>query len=455
MDKIASKLYNSFEKDRDNIADTLNETNDYHVLMEIIKCIQEKYPNENEIWYKLCVGLKGDDANKFSAIYEIPTKQLIDCLAIIFQIYNINKIDEVGAGVGLLTALLQKKFDVDGYNVKLVASDNCSSDCTNISLDFTTIIKKDISDIVLQHNKNLNPPDAVICCWPIEPMMEQIHDLIKSKHVKIIVIITDVRQKSILPKKSNIELEEYRIFDLPIYQCSYLDVYENNKVDGLYSRSKTFVLIRKDLNDINLNDILSGALYEKKEINNDKINVKINVKIKLLDLATLKRIPYWMCELKTNEELNTANKIFELIKINIKFLKKEIPLWIPNLDLLIFWYIRKNKKMFPLKIKTTEKLIEYKEMITNMNPEKIKKYKDNNILPSWIQSNYIDMYFWLMFSVPENDDQKWKDNITEFNHKFNQVYGYRAGPSMSFMSSFFENNSNNLLFTDFIPTNFV
>lgn len=421
-DSLEDKLYNALSEDRESLVDILSEMNDYDTLKDVISKIEKKHSDKNEVWHDLCTGKIGDETNKFSAIYEIPTKQLINSLTIIFQIYNINKIDEVGAGMGLLTSLLQKKFDEDYYKVKLLASDNCSSDVTNIPLDFTKIVKKDVSDIIFQHKKNLNPPDGVICCWPTtKEIWKQISDLIKSKCAKVIILITEIRQKSVLPKEFKGE-SDYRIYDLPIYQSSYLDVYENNIIDGLYSRSKTFILVRKDLEEFDLTEILSPNLYERKEIDPSRIA--------LLDLAIIKKIPYWICALKTEEELKAAKKIFESIKKNSRFYKKEIPDWIPNMDLLIFWYSRKNKKMFPIRINTEEKLREYQDKVINMTPEKIKKLKDDGDLPDWISPSYIDMYFWLMYSVPDNDTGKWKENIGKFNQKFNQVYGYRAGSEM-------------------------
>lgn len=419
-------LYKTLLNDRENFINILSNINEYNNLKNTIKKITDTYIYTNDLWHNLCVGKNGNNNNKYSAFYEIPTSQLIDSLSIIFQIYNIKKIDEVGAGMGLLTALLQIKFNNDNYNAKVLASDDFSLEHTSIPLDFTRIIRKDVSDIILQHNQNLDPPESIITSWPkCKNQINQLDNLIKSNYLKIIVIIDEITEKenwlAIFKKNPN-----YNVFDLPIYQYSFLDSHQNNKIDGLYSRSHTFVLIRNDLNNVDLRKILSPYLYESKEINPFRIT--------FLDLAIVKNIPFWICELNSDNDINIIKNILKSIQIKSSFLFKGIPLWIPNLDLLIFWYTRMLIKTFPIKIKTEEKLIEYYNIVIDMSDEKIIKLKEDNILPQWISKNYVDKYVWLMYSVLD-DDTRWKNNLIEFKRKFTRVYENTIRNYSSILSS--------------------
>lgn len=428
-------LYTALTDDRENLPSVLSKINDYYVLKDIITSIEKKYEDNYDIWRELCIGKVGDSSNAFSAICEIPTKQLINSISLLFQMYDIRNIDEVGAGMGLLTRLLQEKFDEDNYKVKLLASDDGSSDITNISLDFTRIIKKDVSDIILQHNMNIDPPEGIICCWPLESMTNQFIDLIKTQFIKLFVFTVEIRSKYILSKEFNkIALEcGYKVIKLPILQSSYLDIHKLNQFENLYTRSITFVLIRKDLADIDIFNLLSEYIYEYKEIDSKKIMLQ--------DMAITKNLPFWICTLDNDIKLNVSMEIYNSILTNVNIYEKKIPDWILNLDLLIFWYERTNKKKFPLKINTSQKLEEYYDKVTNMTPEKILSLKKDKILPEWVPENYVDLYFWLLYSVPESDNDKWKENIVVFNHKFNQVYGYRADSAMYMLANIFKTNN--------------
>jgi len=431
--KYAKKLYETMINNRDNMSDVLEKMNSYSILKQVIIEIEKKYENIDDVWHDICMGKLGNQTNKCSAIFEVPTKELIDTIAILFQIFNIKKIDEVGAGIGLLSSLLQKKFKKDDYDVKLLASDDGSSDNTNIPLDFTTIIKKDISDIIIQHNKNLNPPEAIICTWPKKTkkkkMEKQFIKLLNTEKIKIFVFTNDIRHNFAISKNFETDALKlgYKIIKLPIRQISYLDFFSKNQFKKLISRSFTFLVIRKDLLDIDIISLLSDNLYKYTKID--------PIRIALQDLAITKKIPFWICTLEKKNDLKTAMGIYNSVIKNRKIIQKKIPNWIPNLNLLIFWYTRINKNRFPLKIKTEKKLIEYYNKIINMTPFKLSQFIKDGIVPKWMTYEYVDKYFWLIHSVPKSDNGKWKENVTLFNRKFKKIYLYSAGPQMNIFSN--------------------
>lgn len=415
MDNLNSpeiELYNGFTKNRENLVDIIDRINDHNTLKETLLKIEEKHPNNKHILHDLFLGEYGGDENKFSAIYEIPTKELIDSIFTIFKMYNITNINEVGAGMGLLTALLQKKCDMYNYKVELQASDSCRSDLTNISLDYTKIIKKDISDVIMQYEKNLNPPDGIICSHPLSfTMIEQLYDLIKSNYAKIIILITDVFETE---KRLMLGLSycNYNVYYLPIYQCSCSDKYKNSNIKNLFSRSYTTVLVRKDLKKIDLPKILEPNLYEIKTIHPLETN--------LLFLATLGKIPRWLSELENKNDLRIVINIIQEIFIYGSRGNKKIPDWIPNIELLSVWYHLIWGDMLPVKINTGEKLQEYYDLIHTPLDKLVK----DNIIPQWLvdlnSKPYINLYFWLMYTISEdNNDNEWKKNRYNFAVKIN------------------------------------
>jgi hypothetical protein len=349
-------LYNTLLNDRENLIPVFEQMNDYFELKEIIKQLESE-KKELDVLYKLCNGHIGNKY-KSSAIYELPTRQLIESIAMLFQIFNIRNIDDVGCGMGLLSALLKKQFDKDNYNVELIASDNGSSDSTNIPLSFYPIHKKDIYDIVIQHENNLEPPDGIICTWPINKMENNFNELIKNRYIKMFIFIDDIKYTNILSDRfvKLVEENKYTIIKLPIYQICFLDYFSNNIIE---CRSTSTIIVKNELLNefINFYEILSPNLY--KYSNYDELNIDFN------DMAIIGKIPFWIAQLQLTNEKNIITSIISYLDIiNHKF----IPLWIPNMELLIFWFIQFIKKMFPSHINNVEMLYQYyNRTITRVN----------------------------------------------------------------------------------------
>ena len=383
------KLYNTLTEERDKFPDLLHKINDYRKMSNIIKKLEKK--KDINIWYKLCYGLIGKVNNKYSVIYEIPTKQLINSIALIAQLYDIKQIDEVGAGLGLVSNLLQKKFIEDEYKVDITASDNYTFNETSLSLDYVDIIKKDMTDIVWQHKNNIYPSDMVLCFHPLKKSMyNELIEMINSNYIKIIVVVSNIRTNELIftEDKINIIKDNYDIINLPIYQINYLDIFENNNIKDLYTHSITKIFIKKDINKLSNEDIYD--LVKENLYNYTKIDKK---RIILQEYALQKLVPFWV---SSDKYINEIEMIY-----NIFIYNKYIPLYIPNIKLLIFWFIQSQLNIFPLKISTKERLISYYEMFTE---------KKN--IPEWIPPYLVNSYIWLYYSE-DNIDNLSVDDIVK------------------------------------------
>lgn len=309
-----TKLYNILLNEREKLPDFLYKINDYKKLSNIIRKIEKK--NDKNIWYDLCLGLKGKVNNKYSAIYEIPTKQLLDSIVLIAQLYNIKQIDEIYAGLGLITNLLKKRFDEDDYKIKITASDNHFSNETSLSLDYTNIIKKDVSDIIWQCKNNVYPPDMIICAHPLgKDMYNEIFKLIESNNIKIIIIISNLRTNKILVSK---KFNDYTVINPHIYQICYLDIFEINNIEKLYTRSVVNIFIRNDVNKINdkdLYNILQNNLYNYFEIDSKRIILQ--------EYSLNNMVPLWVTQEKYKNNIDIIYNIF--------LVTKYIPQFITNL----------------------------------------------------------------------------------------------------------------------------
>lgn len=387
-------LYNVLANNRDKLLDIYEEIYDYPIFSKIISDITTKYDKCVDVWNKLSCGMIGDKDNKFSVIYEYPTRQLVDVIILIAKMYNVRCIDEVGAGIGLLTAVLEKRFGKDKYYVKITASDNNSSELTSVDLDYTRILKKDITDIILQHKLNIYPPDMVLCAWHSINMEKQFNMLIKEKCVKIFIFICkidDNYDKLIAIGKKN----GYDVFRLPIYQVSHYD-YPN---DVLPCRSITYAFVMS--NKLPLDKLLKNYTYEEKVVSKKKIS--------MLDMCYVKKFPKWGKTLDDNQ-IEKISKMLFITK------HTKMPMFIPNQKIFTFWFIRTIAHKFPLNITTEQDIIKYYDLVIDMSEQKMTDLVEKKILPPWIKLEYVDYYLWLEFST--SNDTKWKTDLDEFLNKY-------------------------------------
>jgi hypothetical protein len=216
-------------------------------------------------------------------------------------------------------------------------------------LTYYPIHKKDVYDIVIQHENNLEPPEAIICAWPTYKMEKKFNDLIKNRYIKMFIFIDDLKYEELLSKKfvKLVEESKYTIIKLPIYQVSYLDYYTTSIVE---CRSTTTIVIKNELlnESINFQEILSPYLYKYSKY--DELNMEFN------DMAIIGKMPFWIVNIQSKDEKMIISMIINYLDlINHKY----IPLWIPNMELLIFWFIQFSKKMFPSHINNVEMLYQY------------------------------------------------------------------------------------------------
>lgn len=382
----AELLYDTMVNNRQNIPNVLSLMDDYYQLTNIIKCIEHKYNLEPEIWMKLCLGEIGNSLNKTMAIYEIPTKQLLDTMSYIFNKYNIKHVEQVGAGLGLLTCQLNKYC-----NVECTASDNNDSIKTSYNSNYIHIRKKAISDLTYQLKNNMVKTEAVIMAWSdIETKSnnDEFGQLILYGKLKIILIIHKNQNVHYLgPYLHKILYAGYNIQTLPILQLSCYDYFLKNSLN-IKCQGITTILIHNSLDSkmfIDNNNLYIPQLY----------NVS---KLLFQDLYLLNKVPEWTVLHDVEEDFN---KIVEILTYS-----KTIPQWIPNMKLLNFW--KKYNIKFPLNIHSTELLEQYYEEVETLN-----NFTVGTNFPNFVTNKYIaEIYLWVKYSVlPEDTDWKTSEQI--------------------------------------------
>ena len=121
-DSVTNELYQILTSKRHELIDFLNEYGSYETLKESVKKINDSNILGGETFLKLLHGMGGFEMNKQSAIYHIPTLELIESIATIVKLFNVNNIIELMAGQGLLSGMLKNKYQ-DQEEIKFDTTD--------------------------------------------------------------------------------------------------------------------------------------------------------------------------------------------------------------------------------------------------------------------------------------------------------------------------------------------
>lgn len=354
----------------------------------------------------LFLGKIGNEINKQTAFYELPTFELLNVIIFLCKSCGLNQIEELASGIGLLSTMLKY------YNNDIIINTTDGNRWIETSNKLCNVKSKLFLEYYFDNNMNFDDK-LLIISWIPDNEMEDFIILLQHKHPLYIIIIGNILNK----KKYNCIYEKlkqlkYSFCGIPVKQICYKDYYCNNK----YNNYKSMLLFAT-LADININKLLITLKIDLGHCLTKKINLISDNEI-LDDVIINYEKPNLL-------NIDTKNKIVELYEI-FKYIHSNslnIPNFIDNFNDFKIWYIKASVKKYPLNITTKEKFNEYIDCLKILlDTNGLNILKENFIIPDWIDDlTTAEKFIWLDFSTTKKEwKQSFEKFIDEF-YKFNTV----------------------------------
>jgi len=201
------------EKRFRNLPKYLSKNGSYHELKKQIIEFEEINPLVNKLEMLL-----SDKCGK-CLIYEIPTKELINCLSKLFQEMGIKSLLEAASGLGLLSCMLD---DIcKSLSIKFEASDKYDAWFNPTDIIYDKMIDKSLDKYMAGF-----VPDAVIISWIHPNFEEDVLDLMTKHPIQNLFVVGEGLGKSCISDRFNFYMEKYgykltRVPALTICKCDY------------------------------------------------------------------------------------------------------------------------------------------------------------------------------------------------------------------------------------------
>lgn len=407
---------------REKIVDKLYQNYCYDYLIKIFTEINNENntqfciePNDKHVYRYLTGSYKNSLYDK-SALNWIPSQELINGILSLALHFGINHIEEIYAGMGILSALLKK----ENSHLKITSSDTFESNDTCNQLGIVPIARRAPSDFIYYKQLNENYPQMIISSYyppcGIDQstfFLEEISNLILTKNHSIIIII--------LPNTYTFIYDIFyhhlidREYDLFTYHTKAIDKYFflSNLMKKQYSTGTLLhILIKKELlltSETEIDEILFDAIIPTKYIDTHCRQTKwFTFFYDKLSMKLIKSI-YRNCDFKKHVVDSKIKKIMDNT-ILLNKLKLNIPQYIYESDEFLFWSDCIVKRLYFVFNDRKSFYSFYIDAIRVVNEISRKEYN----FPLWI--NTIEsMYIYLFFkhTLP---DGNWKTNRTIFKN---------------------------------------
>ena len=435
---VAEGFYNCLIRERTKLCDYLKTDIRYvyyHNLIRIMKYINEKYNKfgQDNLIGDLLMGKVGLECNKQSAIYEVPTLQLIVTVRAILGVFDFcTSVEEIMAGQGLFASLFEHYLKLD---LKYNATDGMCVAETNANFGYFKVEKKNISEYLIEKIYSIDDKDKkfdktlFLTIWPTLPtptMNYVMEEFIKKVNPKIFVL---VGQDDVYDSYFKLfENAKFSLIRLSPLQFSFKDYF--HPLGSVVSHSNVSCFLHPDLGefcDIGLVGEKIVAVAESFE----KIGKLIFHNDRLLcdDKYVLQNfVNNHIVNSSLVADLDQAEREM-LVKClyNIKNTSK-IPKYVKNIDEFNFWYkmeiVQTNK--FPKNITGIQKFNEFKNFYEKLSSEAFLsidgEMKDKNIYPFWVK-NKEEAIKCLLLDYSTNDKNKsWKSSRSKMNSLYITVF---------------------------------
>ena len=218
IDNIVDLLIN----DREKIIDIFNDNCSFDEIRRICNRM-ETIHNENiddKFVYRILMGDYSGSKYRYSVLHWLPSRELVKALIDLAVLFDITHIEEMDAGIGILSALMKCNT-----KIKISTSDPFTDKRVCGQLGYVPIARRSVRDFAYYEQLNIAVPQMIITSFyqseiNIEAKMDYVKNiskLLRSKKHKIIVIIvpdtfneiSDIFRYYVMHKM-------YRLFPYPI-----------------------------------------------------------------------------------------------------------------------------------------------------------------------------------------------------------------------------------------------
>ncbi len=348
-------------------------------------------------------------------ITEFPTKELLQFIQTIINIYGIYNICEFFPRSGLLSAMIMNDNKMT-INYKAYDNPTCNICSSYILFNNQTVhfVWNDMKSVNLLSNTLL------IVNWPSDNDLNNLSIWLSSiKHkVHTIIVIGTVVDTKIITNMTKLNYTH--------------GIYNVKRVSWNINTGYVNVFSCVDRNSVNIKDFFDESIFHKET---KKQIVTINTLVQ--DLIIQKKMPEWIQEDKKFVH-NICNMYIDLFSTAcdhktpkkqscclIKSYAKTIPLWLKNYDEILFWYNSIKNNTYPLiTLKDNEKetFELYYKQSTKLHKYAIKQYKKKGLLPDYIETMQDAEKYILLDTSTNEDDKEWKKSKDLFIATYNSVF---------------------------------
>lgn len=412
-------LFHSFVYDRINLHKVLAGDNGqgftYEELRKCLKDIEEQYIDDNEYYNKSVVqtlmqGKCGDIQNIQMALYELPTKELLDGICELCNILNINKVEEIMGGMGLLSYMLSLR------NINVKCTDGFAWSQTNGIKKYYDVEKKRL--IKYNLDKNMSDDTLYIMAWPHpqKPQDIDIQHFFGNTRPKYLLIIIEnmIINNGAKVFDTFIKTQEYHSIKLPFKQLCYRDYFcdrYTSVTKTSYQRSSSVLYVDKR-KIINVPDYKSQI--SENNFTQDIYDVYPEVQY-VQDLIVEGIVPHFCFDANVDD----VKKEMHLV-IHSKIV---LPTYLNSFEEFKFFNTKiKSPRKYPINIITRKDFEKYYALITKLKTEGVDSLKNSGYLPDWLVGQNInilaEMYIFTDFSTTR---KFWKTDLASFEKEFRRL----------------------------------
>lgn len=398
------QLYDIFKKDRMKLPQFLLQHGSFDSLQNLFEHIDKNKPDHPI--NQLLLGNIGTESNKQKAIYELPTFELLNTIKMVCKLLSINKVEEICAGMGLLSRMLAEKTDLE-----VEATDGLRWIDTCSVQKYYDVQRKFILEYILDHESYNDR--LLIISWVPDNGVDDFIKLVERKRPKQILFIGNIRLSAPIVKIME-EQNGYNVIHLPVKQMCYS---EPINID---------VLPKNCYRSVSTLCVYDNMTISKKQIkvttgpqNFNKLTKKMSDKMVIYNLVLLNLFPRWV----TNyiyDIGDTGKKLFDNLTICLCE-RISIPKYVKNDEDFDFWFNKKIMRHYPILITDYSKFKEYKELILLLEGENgLEILHEIGVVPLYINSiNIAEQFIWLDYSTADKSWKQSKDSfLVEFSLRF-------------------------------------
>ena len=245
---LPKEFYRIMKYSREELPSFLQAHGTYDNMKKYIQAIEEqKHDKNSNIFSDMCLGKIGNENNKQCAIYELPTHELVDVINTIATLLNVEMVEEICAGQGLLAKMLKL---LTPLNVS--ASDGKQWIQTFSNTTYVDVVPKLIESYV--YDNDICKNKLLIASWIPEKGVDNIMELLRKK-LNQFIIVGERYNKNVSTIIDKAKQLNYRVISIPVKQICYRDYYNNNMFFPNNSCRSSVTLFLHNNEHIHLNNI--------------------------------------------------------------------------------------------------------------------------------------------------------------------------------------------------------